>query len=150
MLRMPGRSHRGPLPRADNRLLELASELRRHVTVIADEIGERNVRYRPRELAQTAEFIAAELADSGYTVHRQEYDVDDTTCANLEVEIPGATIPDEIVIIGAHYDSVANCPAANDNGSAVATLLSLARTFSGSQNDPCFFAEVFADNEESL
>lgn len=144
---MPGRSHRGPLPSADDRLLELASELRRHVTLLADEIGERNVRFRPGELARTAEYIAAELADAGYSAQRQEYDVDGTTCANLDVEIPGTTSPDEIVVIGAHYDSVANCPAANDNGSAVAALLSLARTFSGSQNDRTLRFVAFVNEE---
>ena len=105
-IRMPSKSHRGPLPLADDRLVELASELRRHVAYLADEIGERNVRFRPRELAHAAEFVAAELSDAGYTVQRQEYDVDGTICANLEVEIVGITRPDEIVIIGAHYSAI--------------------------------------------
>lgn len=133
MMRMPGRSYRGPLPSPDDRLLELAVELRRHVTHLAEVIGERNVRRRPRELARTAEYLAAELAGTGYAVQRQEYDVDGTTCVNLEVELPGTTKLDEIVVIGAHYDSVANCPAANDNGSGIAAVLSLARTFAAAR-----------------
>ena len=145
---MPGRSHRGPLPLADDRLLELASELRHHVTHMADEIGERNVRYRACEFAHTAEFVAAELSDAGYTVQRQEYDVDGTICANLEVEIVGITRPDEIVIIGAHYDSVANCPAANDNGSGMAAVLSLARAFCDSRNDRTLRFVAFVNEEE--
>ena len=148
MIRMPGKSHRGPLPPQDDRLLALASELRRHVTYLADEIGERNVRYRPGELAQTAEYIEAVLVGDGYLVQRQEYDVDGTTCVNLEVEIPGATMPDEIVIIGAHYDSVENCPAANDNGSGVAAVLSLARTFSDSKNGRTLRFVAFVNEEE--
>jgi len=51
--------------------------------------------------------------------------------ANLHAEIPGTTKPDEVLIFGAHYDSVelvnGPCPAANDNGSGVATVLALAR-----------------------
>src|SRR5205814_8680392 len=35
----------------------------------------------------------------------------------------------EIVVIGAHYDSVIGCPGANDNASGVAALLALARRF---------------------
>ena len=147
MIRMPGKSHRGPLPPQDDRLLALASELRCHVTYLADEIGERNVRYRPGELAQTAEYIEAELAGAGYTVQRQEYDVDGTICVNLEVEIPGTIRPDEIVIIGAHYDSVADCPAANDNGSGIAAVLSLARTFFDSQNDRTLRFVAFVNEE---
>lgn len=145
---MSGRSHRGPLPPADDQLLQLAAELRRDVAVLADEIGERNVQYRPRELALACEFIAAELAGAGYTVGRQEYDVDGTNCVNLEVEIPGTTRPDEIVIIGAHYDSVPNCPAANDNGSGVAALLALARRFVGSQNDRTLRFVAFVNEEK--
>ena len=145
---MPGKSYKGPLPKADDFLLELASELRRYVAVLADEIGERNVRFRPHELAQTAEFITAEFGDAGYNVQRQEYDVDGQTCVNLEVEIEGNGKADEIVIIGAHYDSVSNCPAANDNGSGVAALLSLARTFSNSQNDRTLRFVAFVNEEE--
>ena len=40
--------------------------------------------------------------------------------ANLEAEIRGLTKPDEILVVGAHYDSVRGCPAANDNGTGVA------------------------------
>ncbi len=145
---MPGKSHRGPLPPQDDRLLALASELHRHVAYLADEIGERNVRYRPCELAQTAEYIEAELADAGYSVKRQEYDVGGTICVNLEVEIPGTTKTDEIVIIGAHYDSVADCPAANDNGSGIAAVLCLARAFSDSQNDRTLRFVAFVNEEE--
>ncbi len=148
LLRMPGRPHRGPLPSADDRLLRLAAELRDHVCYLADEIGERNVRCRPIELARTAEYIAAELDGAGFTVQRQEYDVDGTTCVNLEAEIPGTTKPDEIVIIGAHYDSVENCPAANDNGSGVAATLSLAREFADSRNDRTLRFVAFVNEEE--
>ena len=83
MVRMPGRSFRGSLPPPDDRLLELAAELRHHVTHLADTIGERNVRHRPRELAQTADYIDACLAEAGYVVQRQEYDVDGVACFNL-------------------------------------------------------------------
>ena len=147
MVRMPGRTHRGPLPPANERLLAIADELRRHVTQLADEIGERNVRYRPRELAQAAEYISAELSNAGYTVQRQEYDVDGTNCVNLEVEIPGIFQPDEIVIVGAHYDSMPDCPAANDNGSGVAALLSLARTFASSENSRTLRFVAFVNEE---
>ncbi len=33
-------------------------------------------------------------------------------------------------VVGAHYDSVYDCPAANDNGSGVAALLAIAELFS--------------------
>jgi hypothetical protein len=147
MVRMPGRGHRGPLPPPDDRLVTIAAELRRHVTKLAEDIGERNIRYCPRELAQTADYIEAELSSAGYDVERQEYTVDGTTCANLEVELPGTSGASEIVIIGAHYDSVPNCPAANDNGSGVAALLSLARTFAGSTSARTLRFVAFVNEE---
>ena len=146
--RTPGRSHRGPLPPPDDQLRTIADELSRHVTELADKISERNVRYFPRELARAADYISGVLADSGYDVQRQEYTVDNTTCANLEVEIAGTTNASEIVIIGAHYDSVPNCPAANDNGSGVAALLSLASTFADSQNARTLRFVAFVNEEQ--
>ena len=50
---------------------------------------------------------------------------------NLIMEIPGAT--SEVVIIGAHYDSVDESPGADDNASGVAGLLALARRFAGAK-----------------
>ena len=46
------------------------------------------------------------------------------------MERPGKTRPDEIVLIGAHYDSALGAPGANDNGSGTAALLELAKRFS--------------------
>ena len=47
--------------------------------------------------------------------------------ANIEVNKTGTTKPDEIILIGAHYDSVTGSPGANDNGSGVAALLEMSR-----------------------
>ena len=128
-MRMPGRSHRGELPAGDDHLRAIAEELRRHIEQIADRIGERNIRHHLPELRQTADYIEAEFLAAGYSPRRQEYEIDSTPCHNLEVEILGTKRPDEIVIVGAHYDSVPGSPAANDNGSGVAALLSLARFY---------------------
>ncbi len=128
-LRMPGRRYRGPLPPPDQRLQQLADSLRRDVEQLAEEIGERNVLRRPEQLARAADFISAECERAGFQVNRQPYDVSGVACENLEVSIPGQRIGDEFVVVGAHYDSVPHCPAANDNASGVAAVLSLARHF---------------------
>ena len=130
-LRMPGSSYRGPLPAADDELVALADELEDDVARLASRIGERNVLNRPAELAQAADCIAARFAAAGHEVKRQEYPVGQCVCSNLEVEIPGGARPEEIVIVGAHYDSVVGTPGANDNASGVAALLALARRFAG-------------------
>jgi Zn-dependent M28 family amino/carboxypeptidase len=50
-------------------------------------------------------------------------------CNNLEVEIPGDAHASEIVVVGAHYDSIVGSPAANDNASGIAATLAVARRF---------------------
>jgi Zn-dependent M28 family amino/carboxypeptidase len=49
-------------------------------------------------------------------------------CENVEAEIAGSERRDEVVIVGAHYDSVEGTTGANDNASGVAAMLALART----------------------
>lgn len=129
MIQMPGKSHQGPLPAADEQLLSLAAELCQDVAHLAEEIGERNVLRHPRGLAEAANWIETKLTKLGFEAKRQPYDVSDVFCCNLEAEIVGAATPNEIVIIGAHYDSVAGTPGANDNGSGVAAVLALAKRF---------------------
>ncbi len=102
-------------------------ELRRHVEHLAGEIGERNV-FRPSALAAAQAYIEQSWRDQGYAVAFQHYEADGVDCANLEVTLPGAG-SDEILLLGAHYDTVAGSPGANDNGSGVAALLELSRLF---------------------
>jgi len=48
---------------------------------------------------------------------------------NVIAELPGNCQPDEIIVIGAHMDSVPEVPGASDNAAGVATMLELARVF---------------------
>lgn len=128
MIRMPGVSHRGPLPPPTPEQAVLRQELQRHVHRLAGEIGERNV-FQPRRLQAAADYIEAELAQTGRSVARQSFEARGELCHNLEIEIPGASRPDELLVIGAHYDSVAGSPGADDNASGVAALLVLAKAF---------------------
>ncbi|MEW6595250.1 MAG: M28 family peptidase [Thermodesulfobacteriota bacterium] len=126
MTRMPGTSHRGPLPPLTPAEREIAAGLRRHVAALAGTIGERNV-WRPGSMDQAAAAITFRLQELGYAVNRQEFSAYGTPVANIEVERRGTRRPEEILVIGAHYDTVLNSPGANDNGSGVAALLELAR-----------------------
>jgi len=107
----------------------LTERLRRHVAVLAGDIGERNV-FRPAALRAAADYIRAEWANQGHEVASQWYEVQGVTTANLAIELRGKSKPDEIVLIGAHYDSVHGSPGANDNASGVAALLEISRDFS--------------------
>src|SRR3990170_2594961 len=66
---------------------------------------------------------------------------------NIEVEILGKSRPNEIIILGAHYDSVIGCPGANDNATGVAAILEFARLLKGG-NLQCTVRFVAFTNEE--
>jgi hypothetical protein len=108
---------------------DLEEPLKGHVMALADEIGPRDV-FVPDKLNAAAAYIRRFWEKAGYEVRAQTFRVQDIACHNLAAEIPGKSRPDEIVVVGAHYDTVSWSPGANDNGSAVAALLELSRLFS--------------------
>ena len=126
MTAMPGKSFSGALPPLTAEETELKTNLIRHVSYLAAEIGERNViAYEP--LQKTAQYIEDNFKKFGYEVKSQEYVVQMRKVRNLIAEIPGRARANEIVVIGAHYDTVYDCPGADDNSSGVTALLELAR-----------------------
>lgn len=146
MIRMPGKSYRGPLPPLTPEQIALQEELRRHVRRLAGEIGERNV-FAPGGLGAAADYIATELAATGRTVTRQGFEVRGILCQNLEIQIPGATGMGEVLVIGAHYDSVSGSPGADDNASGVAALLALAKIFAAQPTARSLRFVAFANEE---
>ncbi len=117
MLSMPGSAWRGALPSQSAEQRALAEELRRDVTAITAN-GPRTV---PQSLAPAADYIERELRAAGYAPQRQHTSEGD----NIDVEVKGSS--NELVIIGAHYDSVDEAPGADDNASGVAGTLAMAR-----------------------
>lgn len=110
----------------------LDTRLRRRVETLAGEIGERHVG-RPKALHAAESFIAGELAALGYDVARQTYVAQGVESSNLEVVIPGGSRASEIVLVGAHYDTVPGSPGADDNASGVAGVIEIARTLRGAR-----------------
>lgn len=108
----------------------LETALRRHVHALAAEIGERNV-LRPEALAAAEAYIARAWRAQGHAVGMQRYAAQGVDCANVELALEGASRPGEIIVVGAHYDSVEGSPGADDNASAVAVLLELGRMLAG-------------------
>lgn len=123
---MPGRSHRGSLPPLTAPEETIRTALRRHVETLAAAIGERHI-WNDGSLAAAADYVERALAAAGLPVTRQRFAVRGVEVANVVGEI-GAARPDrEVVVVGAHYDSVIGTVGANDNASGVAALLELAR-----------------------
>ncbi len=104
----------------------LEERLEAHVRHLAGQIGWRNV-FRPKGLEAALRYIEDEWRAQGYAVELQWFEARDVRCANLEVTRSGSTRPTEIILIGAHYDSVLGSPGANDNASGVAAMLELSR-----------------------
>lgn len=128
MLGMPGSSHRGPLPALTTEQVLLRDALHADLQRLSVEIGERNL-MRPDKLREAADFIASTFVGAGLPVSRQTYACRGHQVDNVVGEITGKTA--EIVVVGAHYDTVVGCPGANDNGTGVVGALALARAFAG-------------------
>jgi len=124
MVKVPGVSYTGALkPLADAERV-IASNMREHVTAIASR--EHNF-LKLAELESVARYIEAALAGSGRAVATQSFRSGPVDVRNIEVEVCGDARASEIIVVGAHYDSVLGAPGANDNGSGVAAVIELAR-----------------------
>ncbi|MDP1661627.1 MAG: M28 family peptidase [Phycisphaerales bacterium] len=146
-LKMPGRSHSGPLPPLTNAQRALSAELRRDVEFLALTIGERNTFVRDKY--EEAQFwLGEQVGRCNLKVHLQPFDCQGYMCVNVWGEVTGRDRPDEIIIVGAHYDSLRHCPAANDNGSGVAATLALMRRFAAGEKPSRTVRFAFFANEE--
>jgi Zn-dependent M28 family amino/carboxypeptidase len=109
---------------------ELRRHLETHVRALADRIGERNVA-RPAALEAAARYLEGAFEELGHAVERQV--VEPHGVRNLGVELAGRSLADEIVLAGAHYDSVFGSPGADDNATGTAAVLEIARLLEGSR-----------------
>jgi hypothetical protein len=123
---MPSTERRGPLPPLTVTEAAVRDRLFHHVDMLAARIGGRSAR-QSAKLQEAADFIERELKSFGYDTSRQTYEFGGQQFENIEAERKGTGRADEIVIIGAHYDTAGGLPGANDNGSGVAATLELAR-----------------------
>ena len=87
--------------------------------------------------AQATDHVRAAFADAGLSTQDHRFDYGGYALYNIEATLPGVLRPDDIFIIGAHFDSIANrtpgnpsatnAPGANDNASGTAGVLEIAR-----------------------
>lgn len=129
MIWMPGTSYQGTLPLLSSAEARLGNALRSDVEMLAGTIGQRNsLNYEG--IQKAVKFLESELNTAGYTIRHNRYQIEGKDFENLEVEIRGSDRPDQIILIGAHYDTVSFSPGANDNASGTAATLELAKLFS--------------------
>jgi hypothetical protein len=90
-------------------------------------------------------YLRDQLAAMGWTPQTHQY----ATGANLYALIPATTGSEQQIVVGAHFDTVASTPGANDNASGTAVVLAIARYL---KDTPCRRAPVivaFFDEEEA-
>lgn len=149
MVNMPLESHRGPLPPIENdpapampsesysgalpplpaETIEIRARLEADVRALCTQMGGRN-QLDMAGLRAAEEFIKRSFESAGYAVSFHEYECEGETVRNIEAELRGTSSPEEIVVIGAHYDAHIG-QSADDNASGTAGVLELARAFSG-------------------
>src|SRR5262245_23396720 len=114
MTAVPGTSYHGAPPPLTEEEAALAALLERHLSTIA--AREHNVVHYD-ELEKVARYIEATLASAGYSVGRQEFVADGKPVRNIDATIEPSGAPDpEVIVVGAHYDSVRGSPGANHHG----------------------------------
>ncbi|GAB4365818.1 MAG: hypothetical protein Kow0042_05310 [Calditrichia bacterium] len=143
---MPGESYNGPLPELSPLEVEICNRLRKHIYALAESIGERNI-WKYVALNQSAEYIETNLTKLDYPVSSQKFRCEGKWVRNLEIELPGGSQSEEIVLIGAHYDTVMGSPGANDNASGVAALCELARLLSQEERERTIRLVAFVNEE---
>jgi len=79
------------------------------------------------ELEQAAKYIEKEFLKTGLEVKEDSFQWEGRSYKNIVAEKKGATFPQRVFILGAHYDTVPGSPGADDNASGIAVLLEVAR-----------------------
>ncbi len=101
-------------------------------------------RYTSQERSRTRNYITSELKKLGWKPQLQNF----AEGVNIFAERQGTDKKAGKILVGAHYDTVAISPGADDNASGVAALLEIARLL-GTRQTPRTLQLVFFDKEEA-
>ena len=101
-----------------------AERLEAHVRALSQEIGPRPWR-EPEALERAARYILGAFESSGWEARLLPFEVEGMRYYNVEALRRDGGAPR--LVVGAHYDTVASSPGADDNASGVAVLLETAR-----------------------
>ena len=79
------------------------------------------------KLEQAAQYIEREFQKIGLDVKEDTFQWEGKSYKNIVAEKKGLVSSHRVLILGAHYDTVPGSPGADDNASAIAVLLEVAR-----------------------
>jgi Zn-dependent M28 family amino/carboxypeptidase len=105
---------------------ETQVQLRHHLKALTVDIGERSVLI-PGNLKKTADYIREFYKGIGIEARLEPYSYHGFEVANVVAELSLGRSDAKRILIGAHYDCVAGTVGADDNASAVAVQLEIAR-----------------------
>ncbi len=145
-----------PAPSAsahDNRVVKQVSidRMMSHVSYLSETIGPRP-HGTPAEAA-TVDYLVGQLESFGYSgVQTQTFPVGSSTGTNVIATKKPQRGHDngQIVIVGAHHDSVANGPGANDDGTGTAAVLEIARILANTPTSAEVRFILFGAEEQGL
>ena len=107
---------------------QTAKQLETDVRMLSCKIGERNpVHYE--NLQRAREWLVRSFTGSVGAPRQQTYAIEGREVANIIATKSGTDPELGSIVVGAHYDSAHGTPGADDNASAVAVMLELARRF---------------------
>jgi hypothetical protein len=101
-------------------------------------------RYTDAQRSRTRDYITTQLKNFGWKVQLQPF----PQGVNIFAERQGTNPKAGAILVGAHYDTVAISPGADDNATGVAVLLEIARLFA-SRPTPRTLQLLFFDKEEA-
>lgn len=100
--------------------------------------------------ARARAMLAARLQAFGYAVTEAPWTRQGYLGTNVCAQITGSSIPDEVILVSAHYDHIAASPGADDNGSGAAALLRLAQYLKAHPPAHTVLFALFDGEEEGL
>lgn len=92
-------------------------------------VGERHPLTSPHHLQQAEAYLHRQFSEAGLTATAHDFAALGRTYHNLIVTAPPTSAHGELppLILGAHFDTVSGSPGADDNASALAVILHVAR-----------------------
>ena len=102
---------------------EIRANLTAHLQYLSVTLGDRSV-YQPGNLKKAEDYVFRTFQEMGYAPRRQTFIYQGREVSNV---ITGEPQAGGYYILGAHFDTVAGTPGADDNASGVAVLLETAR-----------------------
>jgi hypothetical protein len=134
-----------------------AEKLREHVTYLAsDQLEGRKSGERGCDAAR--DYLKKELESYGYSVMLDEFSLrGGAATSNVYAWMDGTTQPDQIVVVGAHYDHMGKtrsgiCYGADDNASGTAGVLEIAKGLSKlkGKNKRTIVIQFYSGEEQGL